>query len=157
MSKVEYALKIMKEKGFKNTPKRQAMLEVIEQSKRFVSAREVQEVLKEKYAGLSYDTVYRNLYTFVEQGILEMSERSGEKVFLMHCAKQQHHHHFICDQCQAITEIALCPMDYFTQQLPGYQILGHRFELTGLCAKCAGQIVTPQNQVSHASCGCGHH
>lgn len=157
MSKVEYALKIMKEKGFKNTPKRQAMLEVIERYNRFVSAREVQEALKETHKGLSYDTVYRNLYTFVEQGILEMSERSGEKVFLMHCEHHHHHHHFICDHCQAITEIALCPMDHFVDQLPGYHILGHRFELTGLCANCAKKQSEKPNVSKTTACGCGHH
>lgn len=134
---VEKALELLKAKGFRQTPKRKAMLEVIGSSERFFSAREVQEALKNDYVGLSYDTVYRNLYTFVEQGILEMSERQGEKVFLMHCHDHSHHHHFICEQCQKITEIDHCPMGVFAEQLPNYVILGHRFEITGLCPECA--------------------
>ncbi|MBS4750060.1 transcriptional repressor [Granulicatella sp. zg-ZJ] len=137
MEEVQRAIALMKAKGYKNTPKRQAMLEVIAKAERFITAKDVQEALKDTYKGLSYDTIYRNLYTFVEQGILESSERNGEKVFLMHCSTHKHHHHFICDRCEKITEIEMCPMDYFMNQLPGYEISGHRFEITGLCPECA--------------------
>lgn len=155
MTEVEKALVILKEKGFKMTPKRQAMLELIANSGRFISAKEVQEALKTTYSGLSYDTVYRNLYTFVELGILEMSERNGEKIFLMHCSKHHHHHHFICEKCQKITELHDCPMDVFEKQLKGYQILGHRFEIVGLCPACRDK--KPKKDVSQSHCSCGHH
>lgn len=162
MNAIEQALLRMKEKGYKNTPKRQAMLDIIASENKFISARQVQEKLTSTYAGLSYDTVYRNLYTFVELGILEMSEKNGEKVFLMHCFAHEHHHHFICDSCGEITELHTCPMELFEQQLPNYHILGHRFEITGLCAHCVTDSSSTIQQNDNtddaqAGCCCGHH
>lgn len=158
MGSVQEALALMKTKGYKITPKRQAMLEIIAEKQTFVSAKQVQELLKQQYLGLSYDTVYRNLYMFVEQGILEMSERHGEKVFLMHCKSHGHHHHFICQHCQRITEIHMCPMDSFQEQLPGYRILGHHFEIVGICSECLGNTSVQDYQYKEAeNCKCGHH
>lgn len=158
MEIVQKALAKMKAQGYKNTPKRQAMLEAIAKSEKFVSAKEVQEMLKNIYKGLSYDTVYRNLYMFVEQGILEMSERNGEKIFLMHHS-HHHHHHFICDICDKITELEHCPMDDFVKQLPDFIILGHKFEITGICKECVDKDNTiTKMYVNHDShCECGHH
>ncbi|MBF0779704.1 MULTISPECIES: Fur family transcriptional regulator [unclassified Granulicatella] len=159
MESVERAIQLMKEHGYKNTPKRQAMLEVIAKSERFVSAKDVQDALKDTYKGLSYDTVYRNLYTFVEQGILEMSQRDGEKVFVMHCLDHVHHHHFICKNCQKITEIEVCPMDVFEKQLPGYIFLGHHFEIVGLCPNCLDKKEDIEKYMPKQAngCHCGNH
>lgn len=157
MEIVEKALAKMKAKGYKNTPKRQAMLEVIAKSEKFVSAKEVQESLKDLYKGLSYDTVYRNLYTFVEQGILEMSERNGEKIFLMHHSHHHHHHHFICDICDKITELETCPMDSFVKQLPNFVILGHKFEISGICPDCLDKVNMDKYETHDDHCHCGHH
>lgn len=158
LESVTKALDIMKEKGYKITPKRIAMLTFIAESGKFMSAKDVQENLQKTYTGLSYDTVYRNLYTFVELGILEMSERNSEKVFLMHCTKHAHHHHFICDNCQQITEIADCPVDFLKTELPNYLIKNHRFEVSGLCPNCLEK--QPEKEIEPekpTSCSCGYH
>ncbi|MBS4761323.1 transcriptional repressor [Carnobacteriaceae bacterium zg-ZUI252] len=159
MDIVQEAIAKMKEQGYKQTPKRQAMLEVIANSEKFVSAKQVQEALKSRFKGLSYDTVYRNLYTFVEQGILEMSERNGEKIFIMHHSHHHHHHHFICNVCDRITELEHCPMDVFAQQLPDYVILGHRFEITGICKECLEnqEFLAEQYESHDEHCHCGAH
>ncbi len=30
----------------------------------------------------------------------------------------------------------MCPLSFFSEQLPGAEITGHHFELYGLCADC---------------------
>lgn len=159
---IEKAILLMKENGYKNTPKRREILEIVAEANRFVTAKYVYEKLvpKHKYTKLSYETVYRNLYSFVEHGILEMSDKDGEKVFLLHCSENKHHHHFICDMCGSIKELSNCPIKVFSKQLDGYVVLNHRFEVTGLCPECstkqeAEAIKKENTQEKH--CDCGHH
>ena len=134
---IEEAIEKMKEAGYKYTNKREKMIEIFSHEDRYLSAKQVQELLETDFPHLSYDTIYRNLYTFVELGILEATELSGEKLFRIGCSHHGHHHHFICEQCGRTKEIELCPMTFFTEQLEGCEIRSHRFEIFGLCELCA--------------------
>ena len=138
MNRIEQALAVMKEAGFKYTKKREAMLTFLQQEDKYTSAREVYEHMDRQYAGISYDTIYRNLKDFSDIHLLEETELNGEKKFRFHCNHHElgHHHHFICTSCGATREILMCPMDYFKDQLVGCQIEGHRFEIFGKCDLC---------------------
>ncbi len=139
---IEQALQILKEHGLKYTKKREAMITYLAECNRYVPARELHEFMNEKYPGLSYDTIYRNLHDFSELGIFEETELNGEMKFRFHCSLHgldHHHHHFICTVCGKTKELSICPMDFFQDQLPGCTIEGHRFEIFGRCEDC--QIV----------------
>ncbi|WP_275469736.1 Fur family transcriptional regulator [Vagococcus intermedius] len=135
---LEEALKVMKTQGFKYTKKREAMLQFLIEEDKYTSAKEVYDFMSDDYAGISYDTIYRNLHDFSKIDLLEVTELNGEKKFRFHCSHQHigHHHHFICTECGATREIRMCPMDYFKEQLSGCEIESHRFEIFGKCEKC---------------------
>jgi len=79
---VEEALEILKEAGYKHTNKRQRLVEILNDANRYLSAKQVQELIAPEFPQLSYDTIYRNLYTFVQLNILEETELNGEKLFM---------------------------------------------------------------------------
>ena len=139
-SRLEYSLIQLKKKGYKYTKKREEILHFLIQENRYLSAKEVYEYMNQKYEGISYDTIYRNLNDFVEIQLLEETELNGERKYRFHCSRDGvvgHHHHFICLECGATNEIHMCPMTFFTEQLEGCTIEGHRFEIYGKCPECS--------------------
>lgn len=133
---VTQALQLLKEKGYKHTGKREQMLELFSQQKRYIAAKDVLEAMQSEYPGLSFDTIYRNLATFVDLEIIEMTELDGEKKFRFSCATDEHHHHIICLQCGKTSHIHLCPMDQLTGDTTDFKIIGHKFEVYGYCQSC---------------------
>ena len=133
---VTRAWEILKENGYKKTDKRELILNMFAETTKYLTARDLLTVLKPQFPGMSFDTIYRNLATFVELDILEETELNGERNFRMHCESDHHHHHFICMNCGNVKELSLCPMDLLEEKLPGYEIEAHKFEIYGKCPNC---------------------
>jgi len=132
---MDKAIELLKEKGYKLTDKRRDMLAFFLQSDGYRTAKELNEYMEKRYAGVSFDTVYRNLHLFTEMGILEATELEGEKHFQIACS-MHHHHHFICKTCGKTKEIDLCPMEDLGKRLGGFLIQDHKFEVYGICPAC---------------------
>lgn len=141
IKKVDKLMAILKKNGYKYTDKRRAMIELLVLEDRYINAKFVSETLSKDYPGLSFDTIYRNLNTYVDLGILDMTEIGGERFFKLACMDKNHHHHYhICLKCgnaQSV-DINICKT-LSVPELEGYRIDDHKFEIYGLCPCCLGE------------------
>lgn len=133
---VSEALDILKQKGYKYTNKREEMLTIFAEEKRYLSAKDILDKMQNDYPGLSFDTIYRNLSLFAELDILEMTELDGEKKFRFSCNTSGHHHHIICLSCGKTEHIHNCPMNGLKLNVPNFDVTGHKFEIYGHCNSC---------------------
>ncbi|WP_017548842.1 Fur family transcriptional regulator [Salinicoccus carnicancri] len=130
----QYKEKLRKNK-LKITDKRMSMIDLFLAEDRYLSAREVQEKMNEEFPGISYDTIYRNLYTLNDIEVLEKTTFDGEMQYKISCTTH-HHHHFICNSCGDTRIIHYCPFDAWADELNDVEITNHKVELYGLCRSC---------------------
>nr|NNM91525.1 transcriptional repressor [Bacilli bacterium] len=127
----------LKDRGYRATGKRRDILEYLLQHNRYISARELIEAMKEKYPTMSLETVYRNLRTMRDEGIIEESRfEDNESKYRIAC-QTSHHHHYICIACGNTMVIDHCPMPSVGSVPKGFVVLQHRFEVLGYCETCA--------------------
>jgi Fur family ferric uptake transcriptional regulator len=85
--------------------------------------------------GLGIATVYRNLKTMVESGILQAVELPGEPS-RYEIAGKKHHHHFRCDACDRVLDVVGCSRS-IDRATPGkFEVNGHELLLYGRCPDC---------------------
>lgn len=122
--------------ALKVTPKRIEMFAFLAAEERYVSAKAVLDYMRSKHPTMSFDTVYRNLKSFAEEGLLEATELNGEKAFRVTCGSNHHHHHLICRGCGKTKLLELCPMSYVETLDPDFEVVDHKFEIYGYCKQC---------------------
>jgi Fur family transcriptional regulator, ferric uptake regulator len=89
-------------------------------------------------------SVYRNLATFDELGMLKKSIFQGEATrYALHDLESNNTHHhvhyFKCNTCNIIEPFSGCLISKKEKELEkiGYKNLHHHLEITGLCPRCA--------------------
>ena len=130
----------LKKQGFRLTKLRSAMLRVLTETARPMSAAELTEKL-----GLSptphKTSLYRELDFFVAQAIVQAVDfNDGVRRFEM---RDRHHHHLICRLCKTVRDVEL-PETLFLQEkkiakLFGFRDVEHSLEFFGLCTRCAAR------------------
>ncbi|MCA0984127.1 transcriptional repressor [Halobacillus yeomjeoni] len=134
---VKTAIQKLKENGYKHTKQRERILSILAEQEQYFAAKDILKEIQADFPSVSYDTIYRNLYLMADVEILEATELDGEKHFRLGCGTHGHHHHFICTDCGKTKSIETCPMDELGEDLRGYQVENHKFEIYGKCPACS--------------------
>ena len=143
MNSVDEQLKtLLKEKGYKLTPQRRAVLNIIVDKKgQHLNTEEIYDLVKTQCPDIGLATVYRTLQILDEMGlILKMNLDDGCSRYEFNSHQEDHqHHHLICQNCGAIIEVGEDLLDNLEEEInKKYQftILDHNVKFFGLCAKC---------------------
>lgn len=129
----------LKDKGYKLTNQRRAILDVLLQHKNhFLSAEEIYSKAKKRYLQTNFSTIYRNLEILEKTGMLHKTNiHSGVSRYELIC-HDTHHHHIICKGCGKTAPIDFCPLKDLHRELQhqNFTLTDHKFELYGYCEKC---------------------
>ena len=127
-----------KERGLAFTFQRQVIYEAVVDSREHPTPELIYEQVRQRIPSISLGTVYKNVKTFLDSGVLkEVTLHHGS---LRLEANMTQHHHVVCSSCRAIHDIeesAVKPVQYSTSEVPaGFAIEGCRVEFVGLCQAC---------------------
>lgn len=123
--------------GYKITPQRRLILEVLQDSDRHLTAEEIAESIRKLQPSVSVATVYRNLNLLVDINLVsKLDLHDGPARYELN---RGHNHHMVCLDCGTAIKLGVCPMQDEIKDVineNGFEVLGHHFEITGYCKQC---------------------
>ncbi len=134
---MDHYLGKLKDGGFKLTPRRQAIIELFVDCEIHLTPEDVWSKLKKKFGRCGLPSVYRNLESFAECGILTRIQQFDSKKHHGLCAATQdhHHHHITCVKCGKVEDIEDCAIGG-AKKIKGYKVVSHFMQVNGVCAGC---------------------
>ncbi|MCH6258036.1 transcriptional repressor [Puniceicoccaceae bacterium K14] len=135
-NKLENAISNLKKESLRITEPRKALLKLLIDTHKPLSAEELHEALGSEQYDLV--TVYRNLETFEKAGIVSrIPTESGKGLYEMN-DEQKHYHHIICRHCHKAEKLDEChihELEEIATKL-GFSNITHVLELYGVCQEC---------------------
>lgn len=124
----------------RQTRQRTAILECLGDACDFMTAQQLHDQLRENEQPVGLATVYRNLTSLVEQGLVDMIITDEGEAIYRQCEIEEHHHHLLCRVCGHAVEFVSLQLEELAHGIAekaGYIDLHHRMEIFGLCPDCA--------------------
>ena len=122
--------------GFRFTPQRQHVYDVLLQKRDHPTAEEVFIRAKRTMPDISMATVYNCLDALVKCGLVRqvMLDRGATRF----CPNMREHCHFYCDSCDTVYDVDLPAKPASRRQLPkGFKAEHYEIAIHGICPECA--------------------
>ncbi len=129
--------KTLKAKGYKLTPQRRMVLELLHTSPTHLTAEDIVNKIHAIAPDVNISTVYRTLELLVELELVVKSKLEGK--FVYHHEDSGHHHHFACRNCGKIIEgeeNMLTPLHKILLSKLDFQPDLKHLVIYGLCGAC---------------------
>lgn len=97
----------LRERGYRMTPQRVLVWEVLGSHGRHMSAEEVHAAIARRYPNVNLSTVYRTLELLVNEGLAREANLGGERrIYEAVSDEGGDHHHLVCSGCGRVEHIA---------------------------------------------------
>ena len=127
--------------GLRLTPQRQVILEVLRASREHPDAAWVYQQVRQRLPHISLGTVYRNLATLAEKGLIQEITLTDNATHWD--GDTTPHTHILCPECRRITDLESFTLPKAlleqAQRVSGFAIQGYRLLFIGICPSCAAQ------------------
>ena len=123
--------------GFRFTPQRQHVYDVLLQRRDHPTAEEVFIRTKQTLPDISHATVYNCLDALVKCGLVRLVQL--ERGATRYCPNMEEHCHYYCDTCGEVFDV---PFPAHTADMPhpkGFKVDHYDIAVHGLCADCAAK------------------
>ena len=129
----------MRQHEVRVTAQRALILETLANMSGHPTAQEIYDQVTPQLPGLNLATVYRNLYTLHEAGLVDlMSVGPGVQRFAYRDPENLHAH-LVCRNCQQVMQISPDELEALRKRLRdryGFEADVRHVALTGLCTDC---------------------
>ena len=140
----EEILDRLRQRGYRMTPQRRAIVAEIVETSGHISPQEVAARVKARLPGVNDSTVYRTLDLLEEMGFLSHAPLGAGPAY--HRAGEHDHVHLICERCGADDELSVEeaePLRSVITNHNGFLPDFTHFAISGLCRACqAGEPTT---------------
>jgi len=122
--------------GLRCTPQRYAMLQYLAAEPMHHTAEQILRAINRSDPRSSRATIYNNLHALTKAGMVSpVAVNSGP---VRYEANRRHHHHFICEWCGELEDIAAREVAYHPRrlQLGGRVVEDFQIVFRGICEKC---------------------
>ena len=125
---------------YHRSEQREAIHELVRESRSHPTAEEIFARLKHQYPRLSIGTVYRNLHILAAQGeLLELQFGTGSDRF---DGRLEPHYHLVCRRCGDIVDVEMDVHPELVAEARAsardFQVESHTVAFYGLCRNCDG-------------------
>ncbi|GFR36389.1 Fur family transcriptional regulator [Thermobrachium celere] len=132
----------LKNKGYKLTPQRRAVLNVImENEGKHLSSEEIYDIVKQDCPDIGLATVYRTLNLLEKMGVIcKMNFDDGcNRYELVRDEEDHQHHHLVCKGCGRVEEVEDDLLEVLEQKIEekyNFKINDHSVKFYGYCSEC---------------------
>lgn len=123
-------LQLLKDRELKATPQRLCVLKILRKHEH-PSIDELYAEIKKEYPSISLATVYKNLNTLQEQGLVVEVNIANKKT--CYDIYEQEHIHVVCDQCGGIEDMSFEEVEFDIYQERLRKKLGSKVKHLALC------------------------
>ena len=134
---------ILRRHGYKFTPQRWAVIQVIASSEDHLTPATIYEKVRREHPKIGLVTIYRTLDILTKLGLI-CELHAGGSCHSYTTSASEHHHHLICSSCGRVVDFSGYDLSELEQRLSletGFDIEDHLLEFVGLCHSCQKEAV----------------
>jgi len=136
MESKEKIIEAFRRNGFRATPQRIAIAQIVLSSKDHPTAEQVYELVRGRHPSISLSTVYNTLHVMRDVSMLQ--EFAIDNIH-RYDPNTRMHVNLVCQNCGEIVDVEDETIDKEIDRISkrrGFTIIGHRFDIYGVCRRC---------------------
>jgi Fur family transcriptional regulator, peroxide stress response regulator len=144
-------MEVFRRSALRATPQRFAVLDYLMHSPEHATADQIFQAVNASDPRVSRATVYNNLHTLIRAGLVREVLLEGKAARFD--ANLERHHHFVCEDCGRLEDVAWFDLPALTRRSPsgGRVITSYQILFRGLCAGCSSHAEPVNGRVHSRS------